>query len=120
MDHAKKQIATKVDRLQIEAQCVPKVCKPIIVRLANSIIHKILGMEAWGVGLLASITVFILENDDDLVVFIINNKMVYAKEVCMTWDPKCEKHGPSKARQKKEMKKIILYPSLQKNVNKYL
>ncbi len=54
MDHAKKKIATKVDRLQIEAQCLPKVCKPILVRLANSIIHKILGMEAWGVGLLAS------------------------------------------------------------------
>lgn len=96
-----KKIATKVDRLQIEAQCVPEVCKPILVRLADSIVHKILGMEAWGVGLLASTIVFILEKFDDLVVFIINNMMVYAKEVCMTWDPKCEKHGPSKARQKK-------------------
>jgi hypothetical protein len=113
MDHAKKRIATKVDRLQIEAQCVLKVCKPILVRLVDSIIHKILGMEAWGVGLLASTIVFILENDDDLVVLIINNRMVYAKEVCMTWDLKCEKHEPSKARQKKEMQTFVSYPSLQ-------
>jgi hypothetical protein len=113
MDHAKKKIATKVDRLQIEAQCLPEVCKPILVRLANSIIHKILGMEAWGVGLLASTIVFILEKDVDLVVFIINKRMVYVKEVCTTWDFKHEKHMLSEARQKKEMQTIVSYPSLQ-------
>jgi hypothetical protein len=113
MNHAKKKIATKVDRLQIEAQCLPKLCKPILVRLADSIIHNILGMEAWGMGLLASTIVFILEKDDDLVVLIINNRMVYAKEMCMKWDPKHEKHGPSKARQKKEMQTIASHSSLQ-------
>ncbi len=83
------------------------------MRLADSFIHKILGMETWGVVLLANTIVFILGKDNDLVVLIINNKMVYAKEMCMTWDPKHEKHGPSKARQKKKMEKIVSYPSLQ-------
>jgi hypothetical protein len=50
------------------------------------------------VGLLASTTISILEKDDDLVAFIKNNEMAYAKEVRTTWDPKCKKHGPSKAR----------------------
>ncbi len=39
--------------------------------------------------------------------------MVYAKEMCMKWDPKREKHRPSKARKKKEMQTIVLYSSLQ-------
>jgi hypothetical protein len=63
----------------------------------------IFGIKAWGVGLLVNTTVSILEMDDDLVVLIKNNRVVYAKEVCMAWDPKCKKHGLSKARQKIEM-----------------
>jgi len=61
------------------------------------------------VGLLASTTISILEKDDDLVAFFKNNEMAYAKEVRTTWDPKCKKHGPSKARRKKEMQAIISY-----------
>jgi hypothetical protein len=63
----------------------------------------ILGIKTWGVGLLVNTIVSILEKDDDLVVLIKNNKVAYAKEVCIAWDPKCKKHGPSKARRKKEM-----------------
>jgi hypothetical protein len=63
----------------------------------------ILGVKAWGVGLLINTTVFILEKDGDWVVLIRNNKVAYAKEMCMAWDLKCGKHGPSKVRQKKEM-----------------
>ncbi len=109
MDHAKKKVVAKFDRLQIEAQYVLEVCESILVRLMGSIVHKIFGIEAWGVGLLASTTISILEKDDDLVAFIKNNEMAYAKEVRMTWDPKCKKHGPSKARWKKEMQAIISY-----------
>ncbi len=76
------------------------VCKPIFMKLANSTVHKIFGIETWGVGLL---TISILEKDDDLVAFIGNNMVAYAKEICVTWDLKHEKHGPSKVRQKKEM-----------------
>jgi hypothetical protein len=43
------------------------------VRLANSMVHKIFGIKVWGVGLLASTIISILEKDDDLVVFIRNN-----------------------------------------------
>jgi hypothetical protein len=83
LQFATYQIAAKFDRLQIEAKCVSKVCKPIFVRLANSMVCKILMIKAWGVGLLANITISILENDDDLVVLITNSTMAYAKEVCV-------------------------------------
>jgi hypothetical protein len=33
----------------------------------------------------------------------------YVKEMCVTWDPKHEKHMPSKARQKKRMQAIVSY-----------
>jgi hypothetical protein len=33
----------------------------------------------------------------------------YAKEMCVAWDLKREKHMPSKARQKEEMQTIISY-----------
>jgi hypothetical protein len=108
MDHAKKKATTKFDKLQIEAQCVLEVCKPILVRLMGSIVHKILGIKTWGVGLLANTTVSILEKDDDLVALIKNNKMAYAKKMCTTWDPKCKKHRPSKARQKKNASNYLL------------
>jgi hypothetical protein len=65
------------------------------VKLVDSIVHKILGIESQYVGLLVSTIVSILEKDDDLVAFIRNNRMVYAKKVCT---PKHEKHGPFKAR----------------------
>jgi len=42
------------------------------VRLANSMVHKIFGIKAWGVGLLTSTIISILEKDDDLVAFIRN------------------------------------------------
>jgi hypothetical protein len=57
------------------------------MKLANSMVHKIFGIETWGVGLLASTTISILEKDDDLVVFIINNMVAYAKEMCVTLGP---------------------------------
>jgi len=38
-------VLKRVDRLQIEAQHVPKIHKPILVRLANSMVHKILAIE---------------------------------------------------------------------------
>jgi hypothetical protein len=50
-----KNVAAKFDRLQIEAKCVPKVCKPIFVKLANSMVCKIPMIKAWGVGLLTSL-----------------------------------------------------------------
>jgi hypothetical protein len=98
MDCAKKKIATKFDRLQIETQCVLEVCKHILVRLMGSIVHKIFRIKA-GVGLLVSITISILEKDNDLVVLVKNNEMAYAKEVRTTWDP--SKQG------KKKMQAII-------------
>jgi hypothetical protein len=98
MHRAKKKTATKFDRLQIEAHDVLKVCKPILVRLMDSIVHKIFGIEAWGVGLLVNTTISNLEKDDDLVAFIESNEMAYSKEVRTTWEPKCKKHRPSKAR----------------------
>jgi hypothetical protein len=61
-------------------------------------LYLILGIKAWGVGLLVNTTISILEKDDDLVVLIINNRVAYAKEVCMAWDLKCKKHEPSKVR----------------------
>jgi hypothetical protein len=79
---------------------VQEVCKPILVKLAKSMVHKILGIETWGVGLLASTIISILEKDNDSVAFIRNNMVVYAKEMCVTWDFKHEKHGPSKVKQK--------------------
>jgi len=42
----KKNYIKKFDRLQIEAQHVLKVCKHILVRLADSMVCKILGIEA--------------------------------------------------------------------------
>ncbi len=101
-----KNVAAKFDKLQIEAKCVPKVHKPIFVKLANSTVCKILMIKAWG---LTSTNVSILEKDDDLVVLITNSKMAYAKEVCVAWDLKCEKHGPSKVRHKKEIQTIVSY-----------
>jgi hypothetical protein len=98
-----KKFVAKFDRLQIEAKCVPKVCKPIFVGLENSVVCKIFIIKACGVGLLASTIVSILEKDDDLVVFITNSTMVCAKELCVAWDLKCEKHGPSKVKHKKEI-----------------
>ncbi len=59
---------------------MPKVGKPIFVRLANSMVCKILMIKAWGVGLLANAIVSILEKDDDLVVFITNSTVAYAKK----------------------------------------
>jgi len=109
MDRAKKT-AAKFDRLQIEAQCVLKVHKPILVKLTGSIVHKIFGIESWGVGLLATTIISIWEKDDDLVAFIKNNEMVYTKEMCTTWDPKCKKHRPSKARQKKRNASNYILP----------
>jgi hypothetical protein len=50
----------------------------------GSIVHQILGIETWGVGLLANTTVSILEKDDDLVALIKNSKMAYAKKMCTT------------------------------------
>jgi len=41
--------------LQIEAQHVAKIHKPILVRLVNSMVHKIVAIETWGVGLLATL-----------------------------------------------------------------
>jgi hypothetical protein len=38
-------------------------------------VHKISGIKAWGVRLLASKIISILEKDDDLVVFIRNNRV---------------------------------------------
>jgi hypothetical protein len=38
-------------------------------------VHKIFGIKAWGVRLLASKIVSILEKEDDLVVFITNNRV---------------------------------------------
>jgi hypothetical protein len=46
-----------------------------------------------------NITFSILEKDDDLYAFIITNKVVYAKEVHATWDPKHKKHKLSKMKQ---------------------
>ncbi len=79
------------------------------MRLADSMVCKILGIEAWGVGLLESTIISILEKDDDLVVLIKNSRVVYAKETCMTWEPKCEKQKPFNARQKKEIQAIAPY-----------
>jgi hypothetical protein len=45
------------------------------VRLANSMVHKIFGIKAWGVRLLASTIVSILEKDDNLVVLIRNKRV---------------------------------------------
>ncbi len=42
----KKNYIKKFDRLQIEAQHVLKVCKHILVRLADSMVCKILGIKA--------------------------------------------------------------------------
>ncbi len=91
----KIKVVATFDRLQIETRCVPDICKLIFVKLSDSIVHKRLGIESQYVGLLISTIVSILEKDDDLVALIINNRMVYAKEVCT---PKHEKHGPFKAR----------------------
>jgi hypothetical protein len=101
-----KNVVAKFNRLEIEAKCVPKVCKPIFVRFANSMVCKILMIKAWG---LTSTNVSILQKDDDLVVLITNSKMVYAKEVCVAWDLNCKKHGPSKVRHKKEIQTIVSY-----------
>jgi hypothetical protein len=51
------------------------------------------------VGLLGRITFSILEKDDEIYAFIITNKVVYAKEVHATWDPKHKKHKLSKMKQ---------------------
>jgi hypothetical protein len=42
-------------------------------------------------------------------VLIKNSRVVYAKETCMTWEPKCEKQKPFNARQKKEIQAIAPY-----------
>jgi hypothetical protein len=51
------------------------------------------------VELLRSMTFSILEKDDDLYAFITTNKVVYAKEVHATWDPKHKKHKLFKIKQ---------------------
>ncbi len=109
VDHAKNIYIEEFDRLQIEAQHVLEVCKHILVKLVDSMVCKILGIEARGVGLLESIIISILEKDDDLVVLIKNSRVVYAKEMCMTCEPKCEKQRPFNTRRKKEIQAIVSY-----------
>ncbi len=50
MVHVKNKAAIKFDGLQIKVQHVPKVHKHILVKLANSVVCKILWIGAWDMG----------------------------------------------------------------------
>lgn len=44
-----------------------------------------------------------MEKDDELVAFMITNKVAYTNLVCVAWDPKHENHTLSKVCQLKEI-----------------
>jgi hypothetical protein len=50
-----------------------------------------------------------MEKDDDLVAFIITNKVIYTNLVCVAWDPEHENHSPSKVCQLKKIYTIASY-----------
>jgi hypothetical protein len=55
------------------------------MRLVDYIVGKIIGISTRGEGLWVSTSFSCITKDDDLVVLIINSKVAYTKEVCVTF-----------------------------------
>ncbi len=62
-----------------------KVHKLMLMRLVDYIVGKIIGISTRGEGLWVSTSFSCITKDDDLVVLIINSKVAYTKEVCVTF-----------------------------------
>ncbi len=86
-----------------------EVHKPMLVRLVDSILCKIIGISTWGERLWVSTSFSCIKKDDGIVVLIRTSKVAYTKEVCATWDSKHENQGPSKTSQLKEMQPFASY-----------
>jgi hypothetical protein len=57
----------KWDELQAQAQQMPQVRRPLLVRLSSKMLFNIIGISTWGVGFIPQSAWMCLEKDENLV-----------------------------------------------------
>jgi hypothetical protein len=80
----KKKVELEWDELQDQAQQMPQVKRPFLVRLTSKML-SIIGILAWGVGFIPQSAWVCLEKDENLVEVIQANKVAYAKPLKVAW-----------------------------------
>jgi hypothetical protein len=76
------------DTLVTLAKKCPPFPKPTLVKLASKQLLKVLGLNAWGVGIVFQNATSRMENDEDLQEIIRSTHCVYAWWLKMAWDVK--------------------------------